>query len=381
MKRILSILLLVCLLLGCCSVSLAAAPVITSQPETVSVTAGGKVTYSVRAKNIGGLTWYFVDPATGEKASAKHIREIFPDLKVPKTNSKDLTLQNVPEAMHGWTLYCHITKGRQEVDSDPVTILISGMGSVKRDTAEPSPAPEQASVPAPAVPETTPVPEPTAIPEVPGDAQEPAAPETEPVPAAEPAPEAEASPAAEAIPADEEEEFTGPVTVTAEGASLYLLNRRGRPEKEPAETLTFEGPASFYVAADGPLSYFSLNGIRITPDDAVSGFYIYDLKTDAFIQAFVDRTAAPAEAAPVQEAVSVETFSVTCENCRFTGGGLKYAVSGEVPSGTVITVIAGSSGNLNRGYSINGEEYGHQGMATFRLTVTENVTVTMQPAR
>lgn len=68
---------------------------------------------------------------------------------------------------------------------------------------------------------------------------------------------------------------------------------------------------------------------------------------------------------------------VVCTRCRFTGGGLVWVRYGVVPVGTEIVVTGGSIGKLYKGYSVNGGEYSHKDMATFRLTVTGDVQIEM----
>ena len=91
-------------------------------------------------------------------------------------------------------------------------------------------------------------------------------------------------------------------------------------------------------------------------------------------------TAAPAEptAAPEETADTAGKVLVTCERCRFSGGGNSFSTSGYVPVGTTITVVCGSGGLLSEGYSINGAPAINKGQASFKITVSEDTTITMQ---
>ena len=114
-----------------CFPSLALAEVtITRQPETQTVPAGGSVTFTVKAKGAGGLavTWYFTDPATGETTTGKKLSSAVSGVKVRNPNTLSITLNNVPESMHGWTLHCHIGRKGEGTDTDEVMILIEGKG-------------------------------------------------------------------------------------------------------------------------------------------------------------------------------------------------------------------------------------------------------------
>ncbi len=104
---------------------------ITRQPETQTVRAGGKVTFTVKATGAAkqAVTWYFTDPATGKTTTGRKLSSAVPGVKVKNPNTLSITLRNVPETMHGWTLYCHIGKKGKGVDSDEVMILIEGLAA------------------------------------------------------------------------------------------------------------------------------------------------------------------------------------------------------------------------------------------------------------
>ena len=398
MKKLISFLLILCLLLSCGSSAFAASkPSISTQPVSQTVKTGGSVTFKLKAKNFTALTWYFVNPENGEKISARHIGEKFKGLKVQNPNSQSLTLKKVPQEIHGWSLYCHLVGNGHKVDSDTVLILIKGM--------EP---PENAAVPASGSEEE----------EVSG----------------ENAPEAENS-------STEGEESSGPIkpfTVTAAGElQLYELSRSGKPTGDPKSVLNFEEEAAFFVKANGYIQYLLINDMQLTPSDNVTGLTIRGITKDTTIQGRVIKADGISEALPAAEDRNTETESaeeevgtqvgsdetadessgsgdsevsdsedeepeytfvatvsptpapeipadtsnmvyVSCERCRFSGGGNSFATSGYVPVGTTITVVCGSEGNLATGYSINGAAGSNKGQASFKLTIDADTTISMQ---
>ena len=125
MKRML---VLLGILLCCASVALAAVT-ITEQPETQTVEAGGKVSFSLKATGAGnsGITWHFVSPDGTEDVTGRKLEARFRGLKVQAPNTLKITLQKVPEEMHGWTVFCHIGKAGAGVDSEEAQLLIEGM--------------------------------------------------------------------------------------------------------------------------------------------------------------------------------------------------------------------------------------------------------------
>ncbi|MBR2824247.1 MAG: immunoglobulin domain-containing protein [Clostridia bacterium] len=124
MKRLLTVL---CLLLCCLSVA-GAEVTITRQPETQTVKPGGSATFTVKADGARGqaVTWYFTDPESGKTTTGRKLSDEVEGLKVKSPNTLSITLQHIPEEMHGWTLYCHIGKKGRGVDSEEAMILIGG---------------------------------------------------------------------------------------------------------------------------------------------------------------------------------------------------------------------------------------------------------------
>ena len=106
-------------------------------------------------------------------------------------------------------------------------------------------------------------------------------------------------------------------------------------------------------------------------DSITGGFTLKNITQNLTISA---KAAEAASAAQVDESVQCQ---VTCTGCTFTylAGGLKGAVSGSVPAGAVITVMAADTEAAARGYSINGGAVEQVGKNTFRLTITEDTTI------
>ena len=141
-------LVLLGILLCCASVALAAVT-ITEQPETQTVEAGGKVSFSLKATGAGnsGITWHFVSPDGTEDVTGRKLEARFRGLKVQAPNTLKITLQKVPEEMHGWTVFCHIGKAGSGVDSEEAQLLIEGMeepADTGADAGEAEPEPEEA---------------------------------------------------------------------------------------------------------------------------------------------------------------------------------------------------------------------------------------------
>ena len=340
MKRLIAFLLVLCLALALTVAAFAAgAPKISRQPESATTNSKGTVSFSIKATNFRGLTWRFVNPATGEEITGKNLTSVFRKLKVTGTNKQTITLKNVPDEMHGWTVYAHLTGNGYEVDSDRVQLLVYGKeapsasvsGSVAGSASEPASASDsrpasggdKASAPAPA--------------EKAGASQ------------------------------------GGTFTVRAgENVTLYPLDAEGSIEEDRASAeLTFTEKSDLAVMAPSPVRHWIINGMYLEPmNNSMSGFYLRDVTSDLTISAALYRS-------QVVSLAEGEGVLVTCSGCSFSfsGGGMQSYTECRVPAGTSITVIADSREAAAGGYSINGGEYERMGRTSFRLTVTEDTAI------
>ncbi len=392
MKRSLSILLVLCLLLGVCTVAFAASkPSITSQPESQTVEQGAKLVLSIKARGYTGLTWYFIDPATGEQYSGRKLSEHFSGMKVTGANNSKITVKNVPLELDGWSVYVHLVGNGYKLDSD--TVLISVIAPTPKPTVAPTAAPTEAPTKAPA---EAPTEAPT---EAPAEATaEPAPAETE-----APAPDFTEEPASASFSVSVKK---------SDGLVLYKV-KSGKASGKAKRTLTFEKKATVLVQGkEGLIESLTIGGIQFTPSQPLESVILKGFTEDTVIRGTVQGTAteAPAEgeaagetaeaaestpeptAEPTEEPTVEPVYTeepaapedltgmvkITCENCRFSGGANSFATSGYVSSGSTITVVSGSNGNPETGYSINGGESDYIGKTSFRLAVEADTSIVMQ---
>lgn len=354
MKKIISLVLALCLIFALASQAFAAGkPTITKQPETSTTNKKGAVSFSISVKGtVDSYTWYFINPENGEKVSGKKLSTIFKDIKVNSPNSKKISLTHVPDAMHGWSVYCHVNGNGYKVDSDTVMLLVYGL--------EP---PADSAVPA-AVPADTPSESTAPAPE--------AAPETGNTAGAQPADDNSQTPddgSDEAMPELE----LKTITVSASSKVLLKLDSVGNVvEGDPVSKLTFDNTGSFLVRSENPIKSWTVNGIRFEPASPVNEFKVMNITEDVALDfKIVRQTAASAEVD------ASHMCKVSCTGCTFTyhSGGLRSVTEGEVPAGAPIKVIADSSALAADGYSINGGDKEYAGKASFQLTITEDTTI------
>lgn len=359
MKRIIGLVLVFVLVFAVAANAFAASkPKITKQPESATVKKGGKVSFSIKTSGtVNTIIWYFVDPATGNSYTGKKLSSAVKGVKVEgPTNGKKITLKNVPESMHGWTVYAHVNGNGYKIDSDKVLLLISGM-ETPADTSVSAEPPVEEAPPAEAPPAE----------EAPAE-EAPA----EEVPSAEATPADQAAePAPEQVP--EEEIPAGPFTVSATSKSLIRLDASGSVMDEtPFSSLEFTGNGYVLVTSDEPIISWTLNGVRIQPDQPVKEFRVMNVTADLSI----DITTARVSAA---DAVVDESrmCKVVCKGCTFSyaRGKLRSVTEGEVPAGAPINIVADSSDLAQKGYQINGADPENQGKAGFQLVVNEDVEI------
>ena len=382
MKKVVSLLLVLCLVLGIASMALAAgAPRINKHPESKTTNKNRQVTFSIDAENFSQKEsgWRFVNPATGEEFTVIQLRDdVFKSEKFDYKASdkkKKITLINVPDAMHGWEVYMHLAGNGYELDSERVRLWCYGLEEGQLTAPAADVAPDEPAEPPVEEPAESPAEEPAEEPaETPAEpqAEEPAEEPAE-TPAETPVEETPAETPAEdpeALPYNPDEPRI--ITVSAENLTLCPVDARGNLlEDQAAATLTFENSGSVAVRSDAPVKYWLINGIRIEPVESVTGFVLKNIMTDLSISAKLDQAGSSAD-------VDHDTpCQVTCTGCSFTyrKGGLSSVTSGTVPLGATIIVF---TDNADAGYSINGGAPEHAGSTSFRLEITGDTTITVQ---
>ena len=371
MKKIIGLILILCLLFSFTADAFAAGkPKITKQPVN-GIVKKGKVSFQVKVTgSVDSISWYLVNPDTGEAITAKRMKKekTVPKLVISGENSRKLSLSKVPEGMHGWSVYCHISGNGYKLDSDTVLILIDGMEAPEANNQAPAEdtPPADENPPAednPPAEESLPAEDTT-----PAEESQPA----EDITSAE-----ENQPAADVPPADSEAEPESKTfKVSSSARVLYRLDISGKTaDDKPASSLEFDGPGSFIVRSDDPISSWSVNGIRFEPAAPVYEFKVTNVTKKLSLDFDIQHKSA--SSAVVDES---KMCKVSCEGCTFTCITRQlYSVNeGEVPSGSMITIIAGDSSLTKNGYTINGGNPDYLNLSTFSFTVEEDVTIVLK---
>lgn len=114
------------------------APVITKDPGSEIVAAGGKCQFVTRYENAKIAEWHFVSPDGTKDLDYLQAGKEFPTLKIIKGYSKDMTLDNIPVELNGWKVYCRFSNDSGSTDTKTALITIKG---------QPTPTPAPTSAP------------------------------------------------------------------------------------------------------------------------------------------------------------------------------------------------------------------------------------------
>ncbi len=377
MKKLVSLLLVLCLSIGVVYVALAdATPAFTVQPVDSTTDKYGNLSLTFRGTDFvpNESSWHFVEPDTGKEWTGPQLRD---EMKARKQHEFTLTasdkkqalyLTHVPKFMHGWEVYVVLVNKGNRVESDHIHIYWYGLEKTQTDNVIASvPATETNGNNTDAAITDNPV-------EVSLDNTIPTLTDSTVENAVSGEIAAEGTDEQPEVP----EEPAGPkiITVTAdEKLSLYPVDARGNAiEEEKASSLTFEDSGDVMVSSETPVKYWMLNGIRVetnteTPTSLVLKNITSDLALGAKFQSVSNATA--------EEVDPDSPCQVTCIGCTFTyhKGGLKSVSSGTVPAGATIIVFTSDVKAAQKGFSINGADPEYHGSTSFRLKIEDDTTI------
>ena len=103
-------------------------PTVTKNPTDVTVGIGGSCSFLADYENAVYATWHFVSPDGQKDFDYGQIGVEFPYLTVLNGMYSNLELQNVPENMNGWRVYCRYSNDIGAVNTEKATITVSATG-------------------------------------------------------------------------------------------------------------------------------------------------------------------------------------------------------------------------------------------------------------
>ena len=108
-------------------------PVVTKNPTDESVAKGGTCFFVARYKNATWAVWHFVSPDGKTDLPYQDASKKFPSLKIINGMYSTMKLENVPEELNGWKVYCRYTNKAGSTDTASALITVKG---VKAPAAE-----------------------------------------------------------------------------------------------------------------------------------------------------------------------------------------------------------------------------------------------------
>ncbi len=101
-------------------------PRVTKSPTGETVPVGGKCQFVTRYENATWAEWHFVSPDGTRDIDYTVATKEFPTMKIVNGYAKDMTLENIPEALNGWKVYCRFSNNSGSVNTDKASITVTG---------------------------------------------------------------------------------------------------------------------------------------------------------------------------------------------------------------------------------------------------------------
>ena len=100
-------------------------PVVTKSPTSEKVAVNGKCQFVAKYENAKWAEWHFVSPDGSRDLNYADAQTAFPTLKIVNGFTKDLTLENIPETLNGWKVYCRFSNDSGSVNTERATITVT----------------------------------------------------------------------------------------------------------------------------------------------------------------------------------------------------------------------------------------------------------------
>ena len=112
-------------------------PLIKKDPGSETVFANGKCQFVTRYENAKLAEWHFISPDGTRDLDYIQAQNEFPTLKVLNGFTKDLTLENIPESLNGWRVYCRFSNDYGAVNTNTAVITVKPAQSTSTPVPQP----------------------------------------------------------------------------------------------------------------------------------------------------------------------------------------------------------------------------------------------------
>lgn len=101
-------------------------PRVTKHPISETVAVNGKCQFVTRYENAILAEWHFVSPDGSMDLNYAEVQRALPAMRIINGATKDMTLENIPEVVNGWKVYCRFTNNFGSVNSNTALITVVG---------------------------------------------------------------------------------------------------------------------------------------------------------------------------------------------------------------------------------------------------------------
>ena len=115
-------------------------PRVTKSPTDETVPVNGKCQFVAKYENAKWAEWHFVSPDGTRDLNYSQAEKEFKTLKIINGYAKDMTLENIPEALNGWKVYCRFSNDSGAVNTEKAKINVTAntAGSLPKITKNPT---------------------------------------------------------------------------------------------------------------------------------------------------------------------------------------------------------------------------------------------------
>lgn len=99
-------------------------PKVTKDPTDEAVKVNGNCMFIANYENADLVEWHFVSPDGSLDVSYQVVQSQFPNLKITGGNTKELTLEGIPEAFNGCRIYCKLSNSAGSVNTATALLIV-----------------------------------------------------------------------------------------------------------------------------------------------------------------------------------------------------------------------------------------------------------------
>lgn len=100
-------------------------PVITTQPKSINIDAGGQASFAIEGENIESYYWHISDPSDNEVTFNYITQKGYGELLSSTVTGDEIILNNISDTLNGYKVYCVVSCNGFDIVSDKVSINVN----------------------------------------------------------------------------------------------------------------------------------------------------------------------------------------------------------------------------------------------------------------